>query len=286
MFNASRALLTPNSTEDDASSPNFSTSATPIPPPHDTLSDRPDGDPHARANTSHGHRKQLDESAEHDLDRSTSVAHGVPHRRAEDQSNDPNAFANHPAYRRWISEFMRALFDFSFSESVTVKMLPLLYGLAIIASAVAASYVVIESFFISPWRGILALLVIGPLFFIFSVAASRSVLEFFSVVFNIKALMHSMNAGLTRLEARMVELTGRVDIVGDQIGEMAEAFDELQKDVTSVVEVAENFEEFADRIPFLKKQKRTTRRNWAEASLSERFESIVEERIGDNYRRS
>ncbi len=184
---------------------------------------------------------------------------------------DHRPYLDHPNYRRWISEFIRALFDLSFSEVITLKMLPLVYGLAMIALAMGTIYLFIDIFLASPWRGIFYLVFIAPVFFIFGTAAIRSVLEFFSAVFRIRSLMIGMNTGLQHLEGCMGQLSEQMKNMNHHIEHMSNAMTHMQKDFNSVVHVMENIEGLTDRIPFLKKQRRpTTREEWAESSLNTR----------------
>jgi hypothetical protein len=189
----------------------------------------------------------------------------------QNQSNAP--WHNHPAYRLWIREFFHALFDFEFQQSVTVKMLPLLYVVGIIASGMLALYCISTAFLSSIWHGIGFLLVLGPLIFIFCTAALRSTLEFFSVVFRIQHNMHQLLGALSdmRQELRgmqqdMSELAKAVHEVAIQAGDIASTVNEAKV-------VIGELEGLTDRIPFFRKPKKAERqKNWAEAPLSDQYD--------------
>lgn len=187
------------------------------------------------------------------------------------QSASP--WQNHPAYRQWIQDFFQALFDFEFRQSITVKMLPLLYGVGIIASAGLAAYATFAAFLKSPWHGLGFLLVLGPLIFIFCTAALRSTLEFFSVVFRIQHNMHQMLGAmggmrhdLRSMQNDMAGLAKAVEEVAEQAGDIASTINEAKA-------VIGEFEGITDRIPFFRKPKKPERdKNWAEAPLAEQYD--------------
>ncbi len=187
-------------------------------------------------------------------------------------NHESHLFSPPSSYRRWIAEFIRALFDFSFAEVITLKMLPLMYGLAIIALFVGTLALSFEIFTYSIWRGIAYLIFVAPIFFIFGMAAVRSILEFFSAVFRMQALMVGMNSGLEKLEQQMSQLSGQMTSLNQHIVQMSNHMEQMRKDFSSVMEVMENIEELTDRIPFMKKQRKPTRDQWAESSFTERPE--------------
>lgn len=80
--------------------------------------------------------------------------------------------------------FFGSLFDFSFTEFVTTKVIKLLYALAIFLSGLTALYLVISGFRGGAAAGVLAVL-IAPLVFLFYVIAVRVWLEVIIVLFRI-----------------------------------------------------------------------------------------------------
>lgn len=80
--------------------------------------------------------------------------------------------------------YLRALFDFSFSRYITIQMLPMLYGLMILASLVNVVHLVIDAFDVSMARGWVYLL-LSPFALIVMISVFRGLLEFLVVTFRI-----------------------------------------------------------------------------------------------------
>jgi len=81
--------------------------------------------------------------------------------------------------------FFQALFDFSFTDFVTSKIIKLLYGLIIFFAVIIALIIIIAGFAAHPGAGILALLIVAPLIFLISVIYGRVLLEIIIVIFRI-----------------------------------------------------------------------------------------------------
>lgn len=81
--------------------------------------------------------------------------------------------------------FFKALFDFSFTEFVTSKIIKLLYGLTIFFAGIIALIIIITGFSVHAGTGILALLIVAPLIFLILVIYGRVLLEIIIVVFRI-----------------------------------------------------------------------------------------------------
>jgi hypothetical protein len=151
-------------------------------------------------------------------------------------------------------------------------MLPLLYGLGIVALFVTLGYITVESMLISPLRGLVLLVLIDPLLFIVGTAAMRILLEFCSALFRVQSLMVHMNDGLSRLESKMDTLATNVGGMDNHLGNMVGNISEMRDNFQSVTQVVENLDGMTDKIPFIKKPKKEDRKNWAESSISERFQ--------------
>ena len=80
--------------------------------------------------------------------------------------------------------FLSALFDFSFSEFVTTKIIKILYGILIALAVVAAFVAIIAGFIDSAWQGIL-MLILSPFLFLLYVIMARVWLELVIVIFRI-----------------------------------------------------------------------------------------------------
>ena len=93
--------------------------------------------------------------------------------------------------------FLQTLFDCSFNQFVSPKIMKFLYGLSILSAGLIALLFVIVGFNVSSWFGIFALLIGAPLIFLLTVIYSRVLLEMILVIFRIAD--HMANIGLTNI---------------------------------------------------------------------------------------
>jgi hypothetical protein len=80
--------------------------------------------------------------------------------------------------------FLAALFDFSFSEFITVKLIKILYVIGIIIAGIAALIMIGGGFRASFFAGLLAL-IISPIVFLLYILVIRIWLELIIVLFKI-----------------------------------------------------------------------------------------------------
>ncbi len=80
--------------------------------------------------------------------------------------------------------FIGRLFDFSFSEFVTAKIIPLLFGIGIVLQAFAVLGMIVGRFRAGFWGGLL-FLIISPLIYLLMVLMVRIWCELVIVVFKI-----------------------------------------------------------------------------------------------------
>jgi len=97
------------------------------------------------------------------------------------------------------SSFLRALFDLSFSELITTRVVKTVYIIVIVVAGLMTVAFILSSLFQGFGMGLLAL-ILGPLFFLLYVCAARIWLELVIVIFRIGE--HVRN-----LDARRVEPT-------------------------------------------------------------------------------
>jgi hypothetical protein len=81
--------------------------------------------------------------------------------------------------------FFGALFDFSFTDFVTSKIIKFLYGLSIFLIGLTTLILVVFSFAGGPIVGVFTLLIGGPLMFILGIIYTRVLLEIIMVIFKI-----------------------------------------------------------------------------------------------------
>jgi hypothetical protein len=89
--------------------------------------------------------------------------------------------------------FLRALFDFSFNQFVTSKIVKFLYGLSILFAGFISLLFVIAGYNVSKLFGIFTLLIGAPLIFLSTAIYSRVLLEIIIVIFRIAD--HTANIG-------------------------------------------------------------------------------------------
>ena len=84
-------------------------------------------------------------------------------------------------------EYLRNLFDLQFKQLLTPRMLPTLFMLAILASAIWVLAYVAEGFSIGLYHGLLRLLLLGPSAFLILVTLARITLELCLAIFRLAA---------------------------------------------------------------------------------------------------
>ena len=83
-----------------------------------------------------------------------------------------------------MQDFFNTLFDFSFKEFVTIKIIKVIYGIGIFFAAIGALVVLVKGFQASFLLGILAL-ILTPVVFILYTILVRVYLEVVIVLFRI-----------------------------------------------------------------------------------------------------
>jgi hypothetical protein len=97
-------------------------------------------------------------------------------------------------------DFLRPLFDFSFNQLVTIKMMKFLYILSILSAGLMALFLIIVGFETSIWVGIFALLIGAPVVFLLTVISSRVFLEMILVVFRMAD--HMADIGMANIKEK------------------------------------------------------------------------------------
>jgi hypothetical protein len=87
--------------------------------------------------------------------------------------------------------FFRALFDFSFTEFVTTRLIRLLYGIGVVVGVASAALAIARGLQVGLGAGIVALIV-APLIFLLVVIIVRVWLEIIIVVFRIAEYLRDM----------------------------------------------------------------------------------------------
>ena len=90
-----------------------------------------------------------------------------------------------------MQDFFSTLFDFSFSEFVTTKIIKVIYGIGVLFAGIVAIAFIVKGFNASAFLGILALIV-SPVVFIIYIILIRVWLEVVIVLFKISEDVQNM----------------------------------------------------------------------------------------------
>jgi len=136
--------------------------------------------------------------------------------------------------------FLRKLFSFRFDNYVIIQVVPVVYGLALVAAVVGLGYLCVEAYFHSVWRGLFYTFVAAPLTFIVLASALRALLEFYRVMFHIAEHMDSLvgirdtvdalagiDDSIKDIGENISELEGAVNKMGDSVGKLSDSMDEI-----------------------------------------------------------
>ena len=77
--------------------------------------------------------------------------------------------------------FFSSLFDFSFKTFITPTIIRIVYGIVMVLAGLAALFLVVVSFRSSAAAGVIVLLIVAPIVFLFSVILYRIFLEAWTV---------------------------------------------------------------------------------------------------------
>ncbi len=110
----------------------------------------------------------------------TNCAESLDEAQVGEKLSRPRA-AKHVSYLKKV-RFLQTLFDFSFSQLVSPRIVKFLYSLSILSAALFALFLIAVGFKTSLWLGISALLVGAPLILLLTVISSRVFLEMILVI--------------------------------------------------------------------------------------------------------
>lgn len=107
-----------------------------------------------------------------------------------------------------VRMLLAGLFDLQFKTIITTQMMPLIYSLSILLSALAALYGIIWAFGQSWWMGLIWLAVVGPALFVALITTVRVVLEFVLTVFRISCYVEAMGGQVEGIAGQTEEIFG------------------------------------------------------------------------------
>jgi hypothetical protein len=94
--------------------------------------------------------------------------------------------------------FMASLFDPSFRDFVTPRVISILYIILLVVAGIGAIAIIVFMFGLHPAFGVLTLLILGPLYFLVCALGSRVMLEVVLVIFHIRQELSDMHSTLKR----------------------------------------------------------------------------------------
>ena len=110
----------------------------------------------------------------------------------------------------WVIQYWRELFNFRFDKYMIIQVIPGVYGISLVAIAIALLYVCVEAFMNSAWRGLFYFFVAAPITFVVAASTLRALLEFYMVVFRIAENVDEL-VGLRDTVDRLTGISDRVD---------------------------------------------------------------------------
>lgn len=102
--------------------------------------------------------------------------------------------------------FIGTMFDFSFSQFVTTKVIKFLLVIAMILAAIIAISIIVSGFAAAWWKGLIAL-ILSPVIYLLIMLGFRIYLELIIVIFRIAENLVSIREKLTAPDAVVEETT-------------------------------------------------------------------------------
>jgi hypothetical protein len=127
----------------------------------------------------------------------------------EEKISRARGFNNIPFLKR--AGFLRGLYDFSFIQFVSPKIMKFLYFLSILSACLIALLLVVGGFKVSMLFGIFSLLIGAPLVFLLIVICARVLLETILVIFHIADYLANtgmVNKGIIEREEKLESKDG------------------------------------------------------------------------------
>lgn len=123
----------------------------------------------------------------------------------KEQEQAPDRAAEPVLGTHSVSRLLTQLFDFSMSEIITTRMLPIIYGFAVLAMAALVLLGIVTAFINSFWTG-LAWLAFGPIVFLVLVVLVRVLLEFVMAVFRMLVYIEILEKRTSSIEEHTEEV--------------------------------------------------------------------------------
>jgi len=95
---------------------------------------------------------------------------------------------------------MSSLFDFSFRDIVTPRIIGILYGVLLVVTGIVAILMIAMMFQVGPIPGVVTLLVVAPLYLVISILGYRVMLELVVVIHRMKHDLSDIHSTITKIE--------------------------------------------------------------------------------------
>ncbi len=172
--------------------------------------------------------------------------------------------------RSWLLQCLQALLDIRFGKSLTLKVMPLLYVFSVVGVVMVSFGLCVEAFAQSVWYGLMHIMLISPLMCLVGIVIVRCVFEFLVAVFFIQAKLSTMTDEVSHLNHGLQRVYKGTEQLTTEVTDMKQHIIHVSAEIQQAHQALKGIEDMANRIPFLKKPKKTTRsKSWAEAPLSE-----------------
>lgn len=155
----------------------------------------------------------------------------------------------------WLTDFITTLFDFSFGQTITTRMLPLLYGLGIIAIVTVFGYFGFLAFMDHWLKGLVYSTLFAPVGIIFGITIVRIFLEFFSAVFTMLKALRNTLASISRLEHTFEMAHDDITAIRRRFTAMTLTLENVESSLARMESILVEIDQIATKIPFLKTRK-------------------------------
>ncbi len=122
----------------------------------------------------------------------------------------PEAYPR-PPLREFVTEWLRGLADFQFQSILTTRMLPTIYVIGVLFSALAAFYLIMAGFRASTLEGFAWLVVFGPASFLAMTTVWRILLELCFGFFQVVLRIEQIHTVALKISGQAEEISGQAD---------------------------------------------------------------------------
>jgi len=155
-----------------------------------------------------------------------------------------------------LMQLAKDLSDTSFSQPVSINLLPLVYGLSIIALTIGILAISIKTMYISLTFGLFFLLLLGPVIFGIGVIVIRLVLEIISAILRMQSHTGDMAEGLIQVEERIDDLQHQLQTMLNNTENLTDSVSNVNDNIEQFGTIINDLQGLSDRILFFKSKNR------------------------------